>query len=120
MNSGKIFFQHPIGLWNSPPYERLSSELGPTGEGVYWRVFETIRLGGGIDSLDHLLSLFDYIENTRQRSRIKATLKKVLGSYGLFAVTQQKMVTIIDHTAEIKARNKAALDGPGLFDDLME
>ena len=117
--TGLIFFQHPIGLWGAEPYSTLRLELGPLGVGIYWDVFEQIRLGRGVDSLDHLLTLYDNVRVRRQREFLQAKLRLVLSpKYNLFFVNQQRMVSIVDHTKAIKAQNKALLDGPGLFDDL--
>lgn len=118
--NGQIFFQHPIGLWGAEPYSSLRRDLGPLGVGIYWDIFEQIRLGRGVDSLDHLLSLYDNVRLRRQREFLQSKLRQVLSAkYNLFFVNQQRMVSIVDHAKAIKEQNKALLDGPGLFDDLI-
>lgn len=119
MIAGSIFFQHPIGLWAAEPYKQLADELGPIGKGIYWDVFEQIRLGRGIDSLDHLLGMYDDIKPKRVRESYQNKLRQVLSSrYNLFFVSAQRMVTIVDHTKTIRDKNRAALEGPSLFDGI--
>lgn len=118
MTGGSIFFQHPIGLWASEPYRQLALDLGPVGRGIYWDVFEQIRLGRGIDSLDHLLAMYDDVRPKRLRESYQNKLRQVLSpKYNLFYVSTQRMVTIVDHTKAIREKNRIALEGPGLFDD---
>ena len=117
--NGSIFFQHPIGLWGAEPYKSLSDDLGALGRGIYWDVFEQIRLGRGVDSLDHILALYDGVRNKRERERLKAKLLLVLSSkYNLFFVSQQRMVTIVDHSRCVREANRRALQGPSLFDGM--
>lgn len=119
MTAGSIFFQHPIGLWSAEPYARLAADLGPVGKGIYWDVFEQIRLGRGIDSLDHLLSMYDNIRRRRTRESYQDKLRQVLSPrYNLFYVSAQRMVTIVDHTKAVRDKNRAALEGPSLFDGM--
>ena len=118
--NAQIFFQHPIGMWGAEPYATLRRDLGPLGVGIYWDVFEQIRLGRGVDSLDHLLSIYNHVRVRRSREFLQAKLRLVLSpKYNLFFVNQQRMVSIVDHTRAIKDSNKALLDGPGLFDEIM-
>lgn len=119
MIAGSIFFQHPIGLWGAEPYAQLAADLGPIGKGIYWDVFEQIRLGRGIDSLDHLLAMYDNVKPKRTRESYQNKLRLVLSSkYNLFFVSAQRMVTIVDHTKAIRDKNRAALEGPSLFDGM--
>jgi len=118
MDNGSIFFQHPIGLWKAEPYASALRDLGPYAESVYWRVFEQIRLGNGIDTLDHVLTLYDDVKNKRDRERWQNRLDKILKpEYNLFMVTPQRMVKVIDHAKLVREQNKKALEeGPTLFD----
>lgn len=119
MNNGSIFFQHPMGLWGAEPYCRLAADMGPLGKGIYWDIFEQIRLGRGIDSLDHLLTLYDSEKNIFRRRSLQDKLRRILSpEYNLFIVNAQGMVTIIDHSKKIREENRRALEeGPTLFDD---
>jgi len=118
MNNGTIYFQHPIGLWDAEPYATARRALGPYAEAVYWRIFEQIRLGNGIDSLDHILTLYDDVPNKRDRKRWQERLEEILKpEYNLFMVTPQRMVKLIDHAKLVREQNKKALEeGPTLFD----
>ncbi len=119
MKINTIFFQHPIGLWEAEPYASLRRDLGPYAETVYWRVFEQIRLGRGIDSLDHILTLFNDVRSKRDRERWLRRLRlMLLPKYNLFNVSQQRMVTIIDHTRLIREQNRTLAQGPSLFDGM--
>lgn len=115
--NGSIFFQHPIGLWEAEPYRSLAESMGPVGKGIYWDVFEQIRLGGGKDSLDHLMMLYDGVKNRRHRESLQKRLREILKpECNLFFVNQQRQVSIIDHAKDIRERNKQAANEPWLFD----
>ena len=117
MNGGSIFFQHPIGLWGAEPSATAQRELGPYAEAVYWRVFEQIRKGRGTDTLDHIMTLFDDVRRRQDRERWQHKLRQMLQPrYNLFRVNSQRMVTIVDHSREIRYRNKLDLLGPSFFD----
>ena len=118
MTAGSVFFQHPIGMWRAEPYKTFSDRLGAVGRGIYWDVFEQVRLGRGIDSLDHILSLYDNVKPKQTRLSLQKKLRMALSSeYNLFFVNAQRMVTIVDHTKAIREENRRRLEGPGLFDD---
>jgi len=118
MNNGSSYCQHPIGLWEAEPFASVKRDLGPYAEGIYWRVFEMIRKGQGIDSLEHILTAYDDIKSNRDREPWLKRLKLMLQpKYNLFVVTPQRMVRTVNHAKLIIEENKKALEeGPTLFD----
>ena len=105
-----------MGLWGAEPYRQLADDMGPVGKGIYWDIFEQIRLGNGIDSMEHLVTIYDYVRNTKQRESLRRKLRQVLRDYGLFNVNPQGMVTIIDYSKEVRAKNKQMLEEPDMFE----
>ena len=117
--NGSVFFQHPIGLWEAEPYKTVVMELGHEAKFMYWDVVEQIRMGNGIDSLDHVLTLYDDVRHVRRRESYQKKLRELLlPKYNLFYVNQQRMVSIVDHASAVRARNRAALDGPSMFEGM--
>lgn len=114
---GSIYFHSPIGMWAAEPYKKLIDDMGPTGKGIYYDVFELVRQGRGVDSLDHILMLYDGVKNVIQRRSWKKKLLLILSpKYNLFFVNPQRQVSIIDHTKNLREQNRKALEGPSLFD----
>lgn len=106
-----------MGLWGAEPYRRLAEDMGPVGKGIYWDLFEQIRLGNGIDSAEHLVTIYDGVKNRMQRESLRRKLRQVLNDYGLFNVNPQGMVTIIDYSKEVRQKNRQMLQEPDMFED---
>ena len=112
-----------MGMWDADPYRRLAEDMGPVGKGIYWDVFEQIRLARGIDSKEHLLTIYDGVRNYRQRESLRQKLELILSpNYGLFRENAQGMMEIVDHTRTIIEQNQREMKNNepkemSLFDD---
>lgn len=74
------FFQHPFGLSTEQRMANLQRKMWFEGTGIFWYIFEKLRLGGGKYPLDSILLAANGSE-PRQRK-----IKRVLTDFDLFAI----------------------------------
>lgn len=74
------FFQHPFGLSAEQRMANLQRKMWFEGTGIFWYIFEKLRLGGGKYPLDSLLLAANGSE-PRQRK-----IKRVLSDFDLFVI----------------------------------
>lgn len=74
------FFQHPFGLSAEQRMANLQRKMWFEGTGIFWYIFEKLRLGGGKYPLDSLLLAANGSE-PRQRK-----IQRVLSDFDLFAI----------------------------------
>lgn len=119
------FFQHPFGLSTEQRMANLHKKMWLEGSGIFWYIFEKLRLGGGKYPLDSIL-LAAGSNASRQRK-----IKRVLTEFDLFCIENgmvslqsglsvadllpKKRLTPQDKVAEIHKAMEDEASVPGLF-----
>jgi len=109
-----IFFQHPFGLSAEPRMAKLQKKMWLDGPGIFWYIYEKLRLGGGRYPLDSIMLIAG---NSKARQR---KVSRVLTEFDLFIIengmvslqsglsvadiSPKKRVTPSDQVGEIRQR----------------
>lgn len=107
MKNRITFIKFPVGVWETEPFATARRELGTDAIGTYLLVMERIRLAGGTESRENLMTIYDGERNPIRRFVCRRRLRRMLSpGMGLFVVTSHGMVSIVNHLSAAIARNR--------------
>jgi len=91
------FYQRPYNLERDDRYATMLTEMGLVGMALYDLIYEKIRMGGGLASIDELCSLRDPRSGRAMTKRVK----RIISQFGLFRINQLQQVSIVDISARL-------------------